>query len=127
MSQSIKEKYEKFYSAFDKLPMEDSKFIADLVSANLFTGDLRNEVKAQPTQAKKAIHFLDNAISPYIVDDDDDVDLEPLYKLLKVMEKYGGVVKKLAEKIKTAIPHSESGGACSSSSENGMYVCTITK
>lgn len=101
---SAKEKYEGFYSDLvKKLPMNDSMFLAGLTSAGLFAaGNLKDEVNARGTAAEKATHFLDEAISPYI--EEDDVDLEPLYKLLKVMEKHGGVVKRLAEKIKSAIP-----------------------
>ena len=109
---SVKDKYEEFYlDLVKKLPMKDPMFLAGLTSAGLFAGgNLKDEVKARPTPADKAGHFLDEAISPYI--EDDDVDLEPLYKLLKVMEKHGGVVKRLADKIKAAIPYDGgSGGA----------------
>ena len=117
---SIKSKYEEFYSQLvDKLPMRDAKFMASLTSAGLFAGgNLKDEVIAQSTPADKATHFLDNAISPYI--EDDDVDLEPLYKLLKAMEKHGGVAKRLADKIKTAIPYTGA-GASSNTSRASMY------
>ena len=116
MSQSIKEIYEQHYSGLvDKLPMKDAKFIAALTSAGFFIGDLKNEVDEQLTQAKRASHFLDSAILPSLKDDD---DLDPLYNLLKVMEDHGGVVKRLAKTIKTAILRTENG---SSSPEDGMY------
>ena len=111
MSKSVKEKYDEFYSPLvDKLPMMDAKFMASLTSAGLFSeGNLKDEVQAERTSAARATTFLDSAISPYI--QEDDVELEPLYKLLKAMEKHGGIAKRLAEKIKTAIPYNESNGA----------------
>ena len=68
MAKSTKEKYEEVYSDLvRKLPMNDAKFLADLTKEGLFAGgDLRDEVKTQPTPAAKASHILDNSISPYI-------------------------------------------------------------
>ena len=117
---SAKDKYEEFYSDLvKKLPMKDPMFLADLTSAGLFaTGNLKDEVKARSTPADKATHFLDEAITPFM--EEDDIDLEPLYKLLKVMEKHGGVVKRLADKIKAAIPN-DGGSGGASSGATSMY------
>ena len=108
---SVREKYEGFIPQLvRKLPMTDAIFKANLVKEGLFSGggDLKGQVDAKATSAEKATHFLDKAISPGIMDeDDDDLNLDPLYKLLGVMEKYGGVVKTLATKIKTTIPKSD--------------------
>ena len=72
--------------------------------------DLRSQVAAKETQQEAAAHFLNNAISPSIPNSDDDIDLNPLYRLLKAMEEHGGPAKtlaKLAEKMKKAIPYTE--------------------
>ena len=109
-AKSVREKYDDFFpQLITKLPMTDAIFKAYLVKEGLFSGggDLKGQVDAKATSADKATHFLENAISPSITDDD-CLDLDPLYKLLGVMEKYGGVVKTLAAKIKAAIPYSGS-------------------
>ena len=85
--------------------MKDAIFIAYLVQEGLFgNGNLKSEVKAKPTSSEAAAHFLDEAISVHITIN--KVNLEPLYKLLKVMEKYGGAGRSLAKDIKEAIPYS---------------------
>ena len=85
--------------------MKDPIFIADLVPEGLFgNGNLKSEVNAKPTPSEAASHFLEEAISVHITIN--KVNLKPLYKLLKVMEKYGGAAKSLAKDIKEAIPYS---------------------
>ena len=104
--EDIKEKYEGFIPQLTRcLPMKDAYFIAHLVAKGLFgNGNLKSEVEAKPTKAEAALHFLNEAISVHITIN--KVNLEPLYKLLKVMEKYGGAGKSLAKDIKEAIPYS---------------------
>ena len=109
---SIREIYDGFnLNLIQKLPMKDATFIARLHQANLFgNGRLKSQVAAKDTQQDAATHFLNEAISLCIPNDDDDVDLDPLYRLLKAMEQYGGpanTLAKLAEKIKKAIPYTE--------------------
>ena len=131
---SDKEKYDEIYpDLVTKLPMKDVTFLAKLTKERLFTGDLKDEVNAKATAAQAAAHFLDSAISPYI-EEDGDVDLEPLYKLLKAMEKHGGILKKLVAKIKKALPYSGSGEAGSGASAAGIakdlcshtYFCKVS-
>ena len=108
--ESVRQKYDNFCpQLITKLPMTDAIFKAYLVKEGLFSGggDLKGQVDAKATSAEKAAHFLEKAISPSITDDE-FLDLDPLYKLLDVMEKHGGVVKTLAAKIKAAIPNSSS-------------------
>ena len=110
--EDIKKKYGDFFPKLIKnLPMDDAFFKSYLRADGLFgNGDLRDTVAAQPTSAQAATKFLDGAISPYIlVDDDDDLNLEPLYKLLRAMEKFGNAAGTLAKKIKEAISYS---GVC---------------
>lgn len=44
------------------LPMDDVTFIAKLSSHNLTPGDVKGEINAKSTQAKKASYFLDTMI-----------------------------------------------------------------
>ena len=117
---SIKEIYDGFnLNLIQKLPMKDATFIARLQQAGLFgNGDLKSQVAAKETRQEAAAHFLNEAISPCIPNNDDDVDLKPLYKLLKAMEEHSGpanTLAELAEKIRKAIPYTE--GIC-------IYLCT---
>ena len=115
---SIKEIYDGFNpNLIQMLPMKDATFIARLQQAGLFgNGDLKSQVATERTSQDAATYFLNQAISPCIPNNDNDVDLDPLYKLLKVMEEHGGPAKtlaKLAEKIRKAIPYTK-----------GMYLLT---
>ena len=110
--EDIKKKYNDFYPKLIRnLPMDDVIFQSYLVADGLFgNGDLKDRVRAQPTTAQATTKFLDKAISPHIlVDDDDDLNLEPLYKLLRAMEKFGSAAGTLAKKVKEAISYS---GVC---------------
>ena len=107
---SIKEIYDGFnVNLIQMLPMKDATFIARLQQAGLFgNGNLSRQVATEKTSQDAATYFLNEAISPSIPNNDDDVDLDPLCKLLKAMEQHGGPAKtlaKLAEKIKKAIPY----------------------
>ena len=82
-----------------KLPMNDAHFLAALTTENLFSGDLRAEVDAMSTKAKKASHFLNDAIKPCL-EVNDDVDINPFLKLLGVMERFSESLRKLATKIR---------------------------
>lgn len=80
--------------------MDDALFIAELFSANLLPGDMKDQVKAMSTQADKATHFLDHVILPSVKNDigssfDD---------LIKVMEdgEYNSV-KELAKQIRFSL------------------------
>lgn len=83
--------------------MDDAIFSARLVSGQLFFGDLRAEVDGEPTRARKASCFLDRGIKPSLEDDDGDVDIRSLLRLLGVMEGYSPVLKRLATKIKRSL------------------------
>ena len=82
-----------------KLPMDDAYFLANLTSERLFCGNLRQEVNAKSTSGDKASHFLDKAIRPSL-DDPDDTDLNPFFKLLRVMERHDNNLKRLATNIR---------------------------
>ena len=81
------------------LPMDDVKFLAMLKQRNLLPGDLKEQINAESTTAKKADIFLEKAIDRSLCIG----DCEPLNKLLAVMsdEVYinSDPLKKLAEKI----------------------------
>ena len=96
---NIEEIYQKFYGELVLLlPSNDSIFNSHLIK--LFFGDLKGMVESQPTRAKAATCFLDNAIGPAV----EYGNQEPFSVLLSVMEKYGGIqLKKLAEKIKKEV------------------------
>ena len=126
---TIKEVYEKYCpELIRKLPIDDAMFKANLVKEGFFsTGtDIKAEVYAQSTRANKTSCFLEKVIEPNIADEDDP-DREMFDKLLKVMEKYDAVLKKLAAKIKAELPPDDSGstaGASGSGSGGDMsYYC----
>lgn len=66
-------------------------------------GALKQNVQEQRTQTQAAALFLQEAIDPYITMD--YVDLEPLDKLLKVMEWHSGPAEVVAKRIKAAIQY----------------------
>ena len=98
--EDIVQKYEGFTLRLTQiLPMKDAVFLASLTSVGLFgKGNLKSEVKAKATASEAAQHFLDEAISKNITIT--KVDLNPLYKLLNAMEKFGGVIGSLAKEMK---------------------------
>ena len=73
-----------------KLPMNDAKFRALLVSADLFPGDLKQAIKAKQTSADKAEYFINHGINN---------DAEDFVKLVDVMTNSGNnsLVKLVAE------------------------------
>ena len=115
--------YRKYYGKLIQcLPMDDEHFIAALSDQNLLFPYTKSELKALPTQAKKASYILDYVIGPALdIDDTDNFD-----NLLSVMEHCGyGYVEKLAREIKSEI--AKTSDSESSDSESGMviymYVC----
>ena len=96
---NIEEIYQKFYRELvESLPSNDPIFNSHLIK--VFCGDLKGMVESQPTRAKAATWFLDNAIGPTVKCGEQ----EPFNVLLSVMEKFGGIhLKKLAEKIKKEV------------------------
>ena len=105
MNDHYKEAYERFYPDLLKsLPMADPHFHKDL-EKNLFFGDLSEEVKAKDTEARKAAHFLQNAINHLLKID----NTEPFDNLLEVMENSdNGDCKSLAKEIKTYLSKEQS-------------------
>jgi len=74
------------------LPFNDVHFRSCLETAGLFEGNLKEEVKAKPTSAEKAEHFLDHIKN----------DHGSFIKLLTVMEEFSSdSIKNLASKIKS--------------------------
>ena len=77
------------------LPFNDVYFRSCLETAGLFEGNLKEEVKAKPTSAEKAEHFLDHKIKN---------DHGSFIKLLTVMEEFSSdSIKNLASKINSDI------------------------
>ena len=106
MNDHYKEAYERFYPDLLKsLPMADPHFHEDLEQKNLFFGDLSREVKAKDTEARKAAHFLQNAINHSLKID----NTEPFDNLLEVMENFDNEdCKSLAKEIKTCLSKKQS-------------------
>jgi len=78
------------------LPLKDPIFIATLTKENFFSGNLKLEVIATPTQADATTLFLCKAIEPSL----EVGNREPLDRLLLVMKTFGDLnLKKLAEDI----------------------------
>jgi len=95
---STSEVFQHFYAKLVKtLPMDDAIFIAELFSAKLLPGDVKDQVKAMSTQADKATHFLDHVIQPSVTSSVGG----HFNDLIKVMEdsEYDSV-KELAEMIR---------------------------
>ena len=106
MNDHYKDVYERFYPHLLKsLPMEDTDFHKNLEKKKLFFGDLSEEVKAKDTEARKAAHFLQNAINHSLKID----NTEPFDNLLEVMENSdNGVCQSLAKEIKTYLSKKQS-------------------
>jgi len=79
-----------------KLPMKDVLFLAELNAKDLFSGDLKAQVQAKPTDAEAAGHFLDNKIEKDLINGSNDSFL----CVLSVMEEYDKSLKVLATEIK---------------------------
>ena len=89
MAEDIIRKY--YVDLIKGLPMNDVIFIAELYSAGLLPGNLKEEVQSKPTTADKADHFLQHGIKN---------DTESFNKLLAVMELYNSDhLRKLAEML----------------------------
>ena len=85
MNDHYKEAYERFYPDLLKsLPMADPHFHEDLEQKNLVSGDLSEEVKAKDREARKAAHFLQNAINHSLKID----NTKPFDNLLEAMENF---------------------------------------
>ena len=79
------------------LPLKDPHFLAELTKQHLFSGDLKEEVMAESTQAIAATKFLYAAIERSL----DVDDRETFNRLLQVMEKFDDLtLNKLAQDIK---------------------------
>jgi len=80
--------------------MDDNQFFANLLSAKLLPGDVKDEVQSMNTRAKKATHFLDCVIQPSV-----EVDAGGCFDtLLKLMEDSDyDYLKKLAKQIKSRL------------------------
>ena len=77
------------------LPLHDVKFRAKLDAAGLFSGNLKEEVKAKPTRAEMNEHFLDHGIQN---------NEDKFYTLLSVMEDFDcDSVRSLAREIRSKI------------------------
>ena len=95
------------------LQLNDAKFRAKLQSADLFYGNLKEEVKAKSTSAEMNEHFLDHGIS----------DEESLLKLLTVMEEFNcDSLKNLAKDIRKEIANGHKSGVYS-----GIYCAMCSK
>ena len=82
------------------LPMNDTLFIVSLSKHQLLPGNTSNKIESLPTQADKALYFLDHVIKPAL----DIEDTSSFDKLLSIMEQCGYAhVKTLACKIKSDI------------------------
>ena len=86
------------------LPMKDVTFIAALNTKSLFSGDLKNKVKAMPTTPEATAYFLDNKIE----NDLNFGDNKSFLQLLSVMEEYNESLKVLATEIKGKLPKDDS-------------------
>ena len=95
-----------FKDLVTQLPFDDVLFRSCLESAGLFEGNLKEELKAKPTSAEKAEHFLDCKIKK---------DPKSFTVLLAVMEEFcSDSVRRLANKIREEIQQhcNESGNLC---------------
>ena len=99
------------------LPLKDPHFLAELTKQHLFSGDLKEEVMAESTQARAATKFLYAAIERSL-----DVDeREPFDRLLQVMEKFGDLtLNKLAQDIKQELGINDSQKAMSKTKDSEL-------
>ena len=94
-----KEAYEKYVEQLiNCLPMDDVLFTTNLFNHKLLPRDIDNQFEALPTQADKALYFLNHVIKPAL-DVDDTLSFD---NLLSIMEHCGYAhVEKLACEIKS--------------------------
>ena len=79
------------------LPVKDPIFSAKLLQIGLFSGNIKQRVKSQPTDADAAEYFLDHVIQPPL----EGGDKGPFEKLLTVMEQFNNPqLKKMASEIR---------------------------
>jgi len=78
------------------LPMKDVTFLAKLNSKGLFPGDLKAQVKSQPTSTQAADYLLDNKVAVDLKNGND----ESLIQLLSAMEEFNTSLQSLAKDIK---------------------------
>jgi len=97
---STSEVFKQFFAELTKtLPMDDPLFTASLYSHDLLPGNHYNELESKPTQADKAVHFLNHVIKPALT-----TDVRSFNELLDVMEDTDYCnVKKLAQQIKSKL------------------------
>jgi len=86
------------------LPMKDVTFIAALNTEDLFSGDLKDKVKAMPTAPEAAACLLDHKIEKDLKIGNN----KSFRQLLSVMEKYNESLKVLATEIKGKLPKGDS-------------------
>ena len=99
------------------LPLKDPHFLAELTKQHLFSGDLKEEVMAESTQARAATKFLYAAIERSL----DVDDREPFDRLLQVMEKFGDLtLNKLAQDIKQKLGINDSQKAKSKTKDSEL-------
>jgi len=78
------------------LPVKDPIFSSKLVQKGMFSGNVKANVKAQPTDADAADYFLDHVIQPPL----DNGDIGPFEKLLTVMEQFNSQQLKKLDQTK---------------------------
>ena len=99
------------------LPLKDPHFLAELTKQHLFSGDLKEEVMAESTQARAATKFLYGTIERSLGVD----DREPFDRLLQVMEKFGDLtLNKLAQDIKQELGINDSQKAKSKTKDSEL-------
>ena len=109
MVEQYKIVYRNFYKKLvQSLPLGDAHFRADLVSRNLFCGDLLGQVNSKGTDAEKSEHFLTNTIDPSLNAGTTDL----FVNLLQVMENSDSptlrsLAKDINADLKTAINESQ--------------------
>ena len=86
------------------LPMKDVTFLAKLTSKGLFPGDLKAQVKSQPTSTEAADYLLDN---------------ESFMLLLSAMEEFNPSLQSIAKKMKTKLVSSATNEKDQSSHSSG--------
>ena len=101
-----------------KLPMDDTIFIALLYQNNFFSGSQKATLKAQQTEADKASYFLDSIVGR-------DID-SYFVTLLNVMEIFGDPIVTLAREIKKRIGLNSCQGTLYSVCVHA-YVCTCVR
>jgi len=99
----------------NSLPMKDAMFMSKMVQKGLFVGNIKANVKAQPTDADAAEYFLDNVIERSLNND----NTELFVKLLEVMEGFSPQLRTLAGNIRKEL--SPGGGGSKVSAGNKLH------